>query len=94
MGLLNYSGRDLQTIAGPLTDVVFDGRMVNEPEPDPNPMRDVELSGAVFVGVEFRAVTFDRVRLCVPMGGQRRAARMPGADGYLAALALTTEHRK
>jgi Pentapeptide repeats (8 copies) len=51
------------TFAGPLTDVVFDGRMLNEAKPDPNPMRDVDLSGAIFDGVEFRGVTFDRVRL-------------------------------
>jgi uncharacterized protein YjbI with pentapeptide repeats len=51
------------TFAGPLSDVVFDGRMLNEPKPDPNPMRDVDLSRAVFDGVEFRGVTFDRIRL-------------------------------
>jgi uncharacterized protein YjbI with pentapeptide repeats len=51
------------TFTGLLKDVVFDGRMLNEPKPDPNPMRDVDLTGAVFDGVEFRGVTFDRVRL-------------------------------
>ena len=51
------------TFSGLLKDVVFDGRMLNEPKPDPNPMRDVDLTGAVFDGVDFRGVTFDRVRL-------------------------------
>ena len=49
--------------AGDLHGVVFDGRILGEAKPDPNPMLDVDFTEAEFHGVEFRGVRFDAVAL-------------------------------
>jgi uncharacterized protein YjbI with pentapeptide repeats len=51
------------TFAGPVRDVVFDGRMLGEGKPTSNPRRDVDLSQAVLDGCEFRGLTFDSMIL-------------------------------
>ncbi|MEU8230524.1 pentapeptide repeat-containing protein [Actinoplanes sp. NPDC048967] len=51
------------TFAGPLRDVVFDGRHLGEDKPDTNPMTEVDLSRAEFDGCEFRGTPFTTVRL-------------------------------
>jgi uncharacterized protein YjbI with pentapeptide repeats len=51
------------TFAGPLKNVIFDGRMLGAGKPDPNPMEDVDLSATVMSNVNFRGVRLDRVRL-------------------------------
>ncbi|GAA3770998.1 hypothetical protein GCM10022225_67650 [Plantactinospora mayteni] len=51
------------TFAGPLRDVVFDGRLLGEGKPDGNPMLEVDLTEAVLDGCDFRGVSFDSVRL-------------------------------
>jgi hypothetical protein len=52
------------TFAGKLEQVVFDGRLhKDESKPTPNPMEDMDFSGAEFIGGGFRFVRFDRVRL-------------------------------
>ncbi|WP_433065824.1 pentapeptide repeat-containing protein [Dactylosporangium sp. CS-033363] len=51
------------TFAGAVRDVVFDGRMMGEAKPDPNPMQDVDLSAARLSGTDFRAVDLRRVVL-------------------------------
>ncbi|MEV0569141.1 pentapeptide repeat-containing protein [Dactylosporangium sp. NPDC050588] len=49
--------------AGPVKDVIFDGRVLGEPKPDPNPMEDVDFTDARLENCTFRGVRFDRVRL-------------------------------
>jgi uncharacterized protein YjbI with pentapeptide repeats len=49
--------------AGLVKDVIFDGRMLGEPKPDPNPMKDVDFTDAQLRRCDFRGVRFDRVRL-------------------------------
>jgi hypothetical protein len=49
--------------AGPVRDIVFDGRLLGEGKPDASPMTDVDFAGAVFDGCDFRGVSFDSVRL-------------------------------
>ncbi|BFU45528.1 pentapeptide repeat-containing protein [Krasilnikovia sp. MM14-A1004] len=49
--------------AGELVDVVFDGRMLGEEKPDPNPMKNVDFANAKFDGVDFRGVNFATVTL-------------------------------
>ncbi|WP_344386173.1 pentapeptide repeat-containing protein [Asanoa iriomotensis] len=51
------------TFAGRLRDVVFDGRVLGDEKPDPNPMLNVDLSAAQLDGVNFRKVPFDNVKL-------------------------------
>jgi uncharacterized protein YjbI with pentapeptide repeats len=51
------------TFAGDLVDVVFDGRMLGEEKPDPNPMRNVDFTNAKFDGADFRGVNFTSVKL-------------------------------
>ncbi|MEU4244100.1 pentapeptide repeat-containing protein [Actinoplanes sp. NPDC026619] len=51
------------TFAGNLADVVFDGRMLGEEKPDPNPMRNVDFTHAKFDGADFRGVNFGSVKL-------------------------------
>jgi uncharacterized protein YjbI with pentapeptide repeats len=71
----DFSGADLRdvnfwqsslircTFAGAVRDVVFDGRMLGEAKPDPNPMHGVDFSAARLDGVDFRAVDLRRVFL-------------------------------
>jgi uncharacterized protein YjbI with pentapeptide repeats len=49
--------------AGPVREVVFDGRMLGEGKPTSNPMEQVDLSDATLDGCDFRGVTFDSVVL-------------------------------
>ncbi|GAA4252955.1 pentapeptide repeat-containing protein [Dactylosporangium darangshiense] len=49
--------------AGPLSEVIFNGRMLGEGKPDPNPMLEVDLTDAVLDGCDFRGVDFGSVRL-------------------------------
>jgi hypothetical protein len=49
--------------AGKLDAVIFDGRMLGDEKPDPNPMLDVDLSATVINACDFRAIDFSRVSL-------------------------------
>jgi hypothetical protein len=51
------------TFAGPVRDVVFDGRMLGEGKPDGNPMDHVDFSDAALDGCEFRGLRLDSVKL-------------------------------
>jgi hypothetical protein len=44
-------------------EVVFDGRMMGEAKPDPNPMHGVDFSAARLSGTDFRGVDLRRVGL-------------------------------
>jgi uncharacterized protein YjbI with pentapeptide repeats len=71
----DFSGADLRgvnfwqsslircTFAGPVRDVVFDGRMMGESKPDSNPMDGVDFSAARLSGTDFRGVDLRRVIL-------------------------------
>jgi uncharacterized protein YjbI with pentapeptide repeats len=51
------------TFAGDLVDVVFDGRMLGEDKPDPNPTKNIDFAYAKFDGADFRGVGFESVTL-------------------------------
>ncbi|WP_238015437.1 pentapeptide repeat-containing protein [Dactylosporangium sp. AC04546] len=51
------------TFAGAVRQVVFEGRMLGEAKPDPNPMHAVDFSAARLRGTDFRAVDLRRVVL-------------------------------
>jgi uncharacterized protein YjbI with pentapeptide repeats len=73
--------------AGPLREVIFDGRNLGEPK-EPNPMHDVDMREAVLQGCDFRGVDFDRVLL--PHDDQVILLRDPELVRYAATL-LPTE---
>ncbi|HEY2791294.1 MAG TPA: pentapeptide repeat-containing protein [Micromonosporaceae bacterium] len=71
----DFSGADLRQVnfwqssiidckfGGLVKDAVFDGRMLGEQKPDPNPMLNVDFTEAVFKGCDFRGVDFSSIAL-------------------------------
>jgi uncharacterized protein YjbI with pentapeptide repeats len=49
--------------AGPLKDVVFDGRLLGEAKPEANPMREIDMSDAILSECEFRGLDLASVTL-------------------------------
>lgn len=79
------------TFAGPLREVIFDGRHLGEAKPDVNPMEDVDFTDAVFAGCDFRGVRFDSVRL--PSDPDLVLVRDPAVrDRAIAALPAVAGH--
>ena len=89
------------TFAGTVREVVFDGRMLGEAKPDPNPMDGVDFSAASLRGTDFRAVDLRRVILpndpdlllvsdvsVLDRAGARLSSHMTEHDTTLAATVL------
>ncbi|MFC4044753.1 pentapeptide repeat-containing protein [Dactylosporangium siamense] len=51
------------TFAGKVKQVVFNGRLMGEAKPDPNPMLDIDLAQARLEGTEFRWIDLSRTLL-------------------------------